>query len=89
MTPRQRQLARHALGLDNPDAKGVSYRNRFVAHADSEDAANWEAMVQAREATVAGKGGLLGPGNTYYKLNHVGARKALYVGERLDPEDFP
>lgn len=77
MSPKQRELARHALGLDNPDAKGRSYRNRYVSYTGHPE---WDAMVKSGEACLEV--------NTYY-LRREGAEAALNPGESLDPEDFP
>ena len=48
MTPRQIELARHALGL-RPGCL-VSYRNRFLAGPGHPDYADWQAMVAAGQA---------------------------------------
>lgn len=83
MTPRQRDLARCALGLGIRTGRNKtvrSYRNRFFAsigHADYED---WKAMVAAGEAE--------GLGDPFW-LTRAGAEAALNAGESLDPEDFP
>ena len=86
MSPEQRLLARHTLGLDNPDAKGRSYRNRFYAshsHPAWHDlhvmvAAGWMNLKDTR-----------GSRETLFWLNRSGALLALDPGETLDPEDFP
>lgn len=77
MTPEQKKLARHALGLDNSAAKGRSYRNRYFSHAGNPE---WVAMVEAGEATVNGP---------WFHLTRSGAEAALNPREKLDPEDFP
>lgn len=43
LTPAQRELARHALGL--PNDRKRSYRNRFIASKGHADFAEWEVMV--------------------------------------------
>lgn len=43
MTPKQRDLARHALGL--PNKKNVSYRNHFCIGAGGDGYADWEDLV--------------------------------------------
>mgnify|MGYP000403506147 CR=1 FL=1 len=42
MTPKQKELARHALGLSND--RNQSYRNRFRASFASGDLDHWEVM---------------------------------------------
>lgn len=48
MTNKQRELARHALGLPNP--RKTSYRNHFCAGVSHSDYAEWEAMVAQGDA---------------------------------------
>ena len=76
MTPAQKKLARHALGLDEPMARGRSYRNRYFTGAPHDD---WQAMVAAGLAKVS----------CSYTLTPAGAKAALDKSETLDPEDFP
>jgi hypothetical protein len=84
MTPDQKTLARHALGLDNPDAKGRSYRNRF--YASKGNAAWHELHNMVREGWM----NLEDVGSqTLFELTRTGALLALEAGETLDPEDFP
>ena len=84
MTPDQRKLARHALGLDNPDAKGQSYRNRYYASVGHPAWDNWHAMVGAGSANADDQST-----TTLFSLTRAGAIAALDPGETLDPEDFP
>lgn len=77
MTTEMKQLARHALGLDNPKANGRSYRNRYVAYSGN---AVWDEMVRRGWAVLE---------VSTYCLRREGAELALEPGERLDPEDFP
>lgn len=79
MTPEQRKLARHALGLPNDQKR--SYRNRYFTHATSPV---WVAMKAAGEAD----GRANGPGDFWW-LTIKGAELALDPGETLDREDFP
>lgn len=81
MTPAQRALARHALGL--PNAGRRSYRNRFLTGGESPD---WRALEAAGHAE-SGKADELG--RTWFWLTRAGAEAALEPGERLCPEDFP
>lgn len=81
MTPRQIELARHALGLPNRTRR--SYRNRFFSGGECAD---WRAMEAAGHAE-SGK-----PdehGRIWFWLTRAGAEAALGRGERLCPEDFP
>lgn len=86
MTPRQRELARHALGL--PNKMHRSYRNRFVAGLDHDDYADWTQMVGEGYAEMRHGGRLPYAGDSLFWLTESGARMALNKGERLDPEDF-
>lgn len=81
MTPRQRELARHALGL--PNDRRRSYRNRFLAGGLCED---WNAMTAAGLAEAGQPDDL---GRTWFWLTRAGAEAALDRGEMLCPEDFP
>ncbi|WP_342152282.1 hypothetical protein [Methylorubrum sp. SB2] len=81
MTPRQLELARHALGLPNRTRR--SYRNRFLAGGESPE---WRAMVAAGQAERAEPDE---HGRTWFWLTTAGALAALGKGERLCPEDFP
>ena len=85
MTPAQRELARHALGLPNAGRK--SYRNRYFAGAGGPTAAQWQAMVAAGEA----EGGEPGhkSSSLFFRLTRMGAERALDRGETLCGEDFP
>lgn len=88
MTPKQRKLARHALGLPNRDRR--SYRNRFVAAYAPGDYDEWAKMVDAGLAECHGTYQRTAGANAVaFWLTHAGARAALEPGESLDPEDFP
>lgn len=84
MTPEQRKLARHALGLDNPNAKGRSYRNRYYAGRGHEAWGTLHEMVGQGWMNLVDVGG-----RSMFWLTMVGAKLALDPGETLDPEDFP
>ena len=81
MTPRQRELARHALGLPNTSRR--SYRNRFLTGGACPD---WRAL-EAAGLAEAGKTDDLG--RAWFWLTRAGAEAALAPGERLCSEDFP
>lgn len=87
MTPRQIELARHALGL--PNAHRRSYRNRFFASLGHKDYADWLVMVIDGNATcsAAPDHGLWN--NDIFAVTLKGARAVLVGRERLCPEDFP
>ena len=84
MTPEQRRLARHALGLSYGGRQ--SYRNRFCAVRGTPDDRDWRAMTNAGQAWRWPWGW---SGGDFYALTRMGAEAALKRGERLDPEDFP
>jgi hypothetical protein len=86
MTPRQIELARHALGL--PNARKQSYRNRFIAGEGHSDQADWDAMVLSGDAKVVRKVPLY-RGDDAFWLTPQGATAALRAGERLSSDDFP
>ena len=85
MTPEQRELARHALGL--PNARNQSYRNHFVTGEGSSDFEHWCAMAAAGLARRRAGCALTG-GDELFWLTFKGATDALEPGEQLDPEDF-
>ena len=86
MTPTQRKLARHALGLPNKQRR--SYRNHFVTGPGSVDYREWHTMVAMGDATRRAGSALTG-GDDLFRLTRAGAESALEPGERLDAEDFP
>lgn len=85
MTPEQKPLARHALGL--PNRVKTSYRNRFYAGAM--DAPEWRAMVAAGLANSEPVSHTSIPDYTFFWLTPEGATAALEKGEKLCAEDFP
>lgn len=85
MTPIQRDLARHALGL--PNKRRCSYRNHFVTGEGCDDHNQWMGMVDGGFA-VRRKGSALTGGDDLFRLTKTGATEALSAGEHLDPEDF-
>lgn len=86
MTPQQKHLARHALGL--PSDRKRSYRNRYYATPKTPADAEWMEMVEAGYAKVLPASE---PDETlnFFWLTRKGAEAALEPGETLDPEDFP
>lgn len=83
MTPEQRRLARHALGLDLTKR---SYRNRYAAGIGSPQEAAWYELESEGLAERAFANGLT---FAHFRLTKKGARMVLEQGETLDPEDFP
>ena len=83
MTPEQRELARHALGL--PNKKNKSYRNHFCTGKGSTDYPHWEAMVEQGDA-IRRVGNLWGGDNMYY-LTLRAALEARDSKEHLSRED--
>lgn len=86
LSPVQRELARHALGL--PTRGGRSYRNSFVAGPDHDDYVHWLAMVADGNA-VRYAGRQLFGWDDLFRLTPTGAEAALDPGEKLCPDDFP
>jgi hypothetical protein len=84
MTPEQRELARHALGLPNKQKK--SYRNRYVCE---ESDPVWSEFVRLGWATMRPAASVPFGGCAIFYLTKAGAELALDKGEKLDPEDFP
>lgn len=84
LTPKQRELARHALGLPNRNRR--SYRNRFVCE---ETEPNWSQMIADGYATMRSGATLPFGGNTCFYLTLAGAKAALDPREKLCDEDFP
>ena len=87
LTKTQVELARHALGLPNNRKK--SFRNRFVAGANSTNYPEWMAMVAMGAAKRVDASRLPFGGDDMFYLTMSGARAALVRGECLCPEDFP
>lgn len=83
MTPAQRKMARHALGLE--DGRKVSYRNRYFAELGTTHEDGWDEMCR-RGLAVRGDNGIAIIG---FALTAAGAQEALDPGETLDCEDFP
>src|SRR6185437_7536416 len=75
LTPRQRELARHALGL--PNKMRMSYRNRFVAGAGHDDYTDWVQMVADGNAEMRDRNSLPYAGDSLFWLTERGARQAL------------
>lgn len=84
MDAKQKELARHALGL--PSKSKRSYRNHFVIGEDDPD---WMEMVAMGWATMRKAATLPFGGSACFYLTEAGARLALNRREKLDPEDFP
>lgn len=85
MTPVQRDLARHALGLDG--RRKQSYRNYFVTGEGCTDHLHWLAMVEAGYATRR-PGSVLTGGDDLFRLTRTGADMVLNPGESLNTVEF-
>lgn len=86
LTIKQREMARHALGLDYHQMPKVSFRNRYVCPEDNE---HWQDMVSKGYAIFAPAAKVPFGGNAIFYLTRKGAELALDKGDSLDPEDFP
>ena len=84
MTPLQLDLARHALGLPNPQRR--TSRNRYLIPKDGPDYAQWLDMIERGEAL------LVSPRTSTlacFALTLKGGQLAIGPREQLDPADFP
>lgn len=86
MTPEQRKLARHALGL--PNGANRSYRNSFTCGIAGKESKVLAAMVSVGLASLCGPQSAHSSYHTF-SLTRAGALLALDEGESLNPEDFP
>jgi hypothetical protein len=84
LTPRENELARHALGLDGRRKR--SYRNRYFIDATTSIGLIWLAMVARGLAAIEPQPKSL---CDFFYLTRAGAEAALNPGESLDEEDFP
>lgn len=82
MTDRQRQIARHMLGLGNAKR---SYRNRYVAGPGHHD---YPTLFEMESAGMVVRRDPLRVGDTW-RLTRAAAESVLLPGEALDAEDFP
>jgi len=86
LTPRERELARHALGLDGQRKR--SYRNYYVV-GTGDDHAAWLGMVERGIARKKHKlGSPIYGGSDCFYLTRSGAEAALEPGESLDEEEM-
>lgn len=85
MTPRQKELARHALGL--PNEAGVSYCNQYYITSDDRDFPEWQALLLEGFTKHRIYVGFTSVRSAFY-LTRQGALLALEPGERLNPKDF-
>ena len=83
MTERQKQFARHALGL--PNRKNTSYRNHFCIGPEGDGYSDWEEMVKAGWAIK--RTGALWGGADMFHLTLEGALKVREPKEHLSQED--
>jgi hypothetical protein len=84
LTRIERELARHALGLDGRRKR--SYRNHYVVDAGGDHAA-WLCLVN-RGLAERRKGDPLTGGSDWFCLTRAGALAALDPGDTLSDEDF-
>lgn len=83
MTEKQKQLARHALGLPNP--QNTTYRNHFCIGEGGDGYADWEDLV-FKGLAVKATGGANWSGDFFY-LTLEGARDVLLPHEHVSRED--
>lgn len=82
LTPHQREMARHALGLPNRQKR--SFRNRYSVAKGTPKHRAWMDLVHRGYALI-----LSGVPLDEFTLTRAGADTALERGESLCPEDFP
>ncbi len=83
VTPEERKFIRSALGLDNPDARGTGYRNRYFAGAD--DVPIGDALVKKALAIRLDGDGF--DGLPLFKITTAGFRAVAKKGETMDREE--
>jgi hypothetical protein len=83
MTDKQRDLARHALGL--PNKNNTTYRNHFCISNGCDGYADWEDLV-SKGLAVKALGGSSWSGDFFY-LTLNGAREVLSSKEHISRED--
>lgn len=83
MTERQRELARHALGL--PNKKNVSYRNHFCIGVGADGHADWESLVS--QGLAVKRTSKLWGGDDMFHLTLKGALMARDTKEHISRED--
>lgn len=84
MTDKQRELARHALGL--PNNKRMSYRNYYCIGTGADGYADWEDLV-SKGLAVKRTSPILGGDDVMFHLTLDGALMAREGKEHLSPED--
>jgi len=89
LTPKQIELARHALGLPNKGNR--SYRNRYVSPKTGDDYFSWLDMANVGLARSYGHitREHLEASTVYFELTLKGASLVLKPKEKLCQEDFP
>ena len=78
MSERQREMARHALGL--PNEKHATYRNHFALHSYSDGYEEWTDLVTRGLATVRNGGAAFDAMHFFY-LTPRGVRAVLLPHE--------
>lgn len=86
MTQQQRELARHALGLERRHP--ASYRNRFVTGRGSKDHREWMEMVATGDAVRRAANVEFFGDDDLFCMTLRGAESVLEPGESLDMADF-
>lgn len=84
LTTREREFIRHALGLSNPDSRGVAYRNYYYAGGDD--------VEVGRSLVAKGMAVHYPPVVSYqpddaFMISTRGFRAAAKRSERLDREE--
>lgn len=78
LTKREREFIRHALGLSNPDSRGVAYRNYYYAGGGD---------VDVGHALVAKGMAVHYPPDDAFMITTRGFQAAAKKGESLDREE--
>lgn len=84
ITKREREFIRHALGLSNPDSRGVAYRNYYYAGGDDVEVGRGLAAkgMAVHYPPVVGY-----QPDDAFMITTRGFEAAAKKGERLDREE--
>lgn len=85
MNERQKELARHALGL--PNKQKMTYRNHFVAGSGHPDFHDWLEMTSRGEAAMR-TGRAMSGGDPIFYVTPLGLTLAVDLREKVGREEL-